>query len=913
MMKSRKVAIGPKLRIVLRLLFFVFALLVINSVYLSTITWLEWLTDKSLQDQTYLFMFLIHLVLGLLLIVPFIIYGIIHIGNTKNRRNKRAIKAGYALFFFSILLLISGLLLTRGIPYLEIKNIQARQITYWVHVIVPFVVIWLFVMHRLAGPKLSWKPSKWTIYATVLIMGILAWAQQDTFYPKVIQYKEINPLFAPSFAQTSTKKHISIKDLDNNQYCKNCHQDVHDGWMNSVHKVSSFNNQSYSFAVNNTREFLKKRDGHHQESRFCAACHDPVVLFSGEFDKDIDFTKTEIGQAGITCTACHAISKVNSIKGNGAYTLDIPEQYPFTYSEMPFLQWINQTLVKAKPDFHKTSYLKPLHKTSDFCSTCHKVSIPESFNNYKWLRGQNHYDSFFLSGVSGHAVASFYYPPKAKEKCADCHMPFQDSDDFGSITESFSGKSKVHSHFFESANSGIRYLNNLKPDPNNEMLKGSLSIDIFGVKQDGNISGELIAPLMDETTPLQAGRKYLLESVVRTVKLGHAFTQGTSDSNQVWVEMKVYHNGQLIGLSGGINDEGQVDDWSYFINAYVLDKQGNRIDRRNVEDIFTALYNHSIPPGAATVIHYELNLPADLLGEVTVETQVYYRKFDTTYYRLFSDDENKINDLPIVTLASDSHTFNIQSDEVNYSIVQKDWQRWNDYGIGLMRSKAFIQAEFAFKRVADLGRAEGWINLTRTYIQQGQLDEALQSLNQAAKNKDFRFTWQLAYFAGVINLQNGFIQKAIDNFEQVYQSAFINAQEANFDFSKDYKFVTLYAQTVFQRSKMLNDSAREDLQQKSLELYQSVLVLNPELADAHFGIFQLYAAMGDAEKAKFHKQQHEKYKVDDSAHDSVIAIARSNNKAADHAAEDIVIYSLNHLNGFRSVNEFIQNNKITTE
>jgi hypothetical protein len=356
--------------------------------------------------------------------------------------------------------------------------------------------------------------------------------------------------------------------------------------MNSVHKVSSFNNQSYSFAVNNTREFLKKRDGHHQESRFCAACHDPVVLFSGEFDKDIDFTKTEIGQAGITCTACHAISKVNSIKGNGAYTLDIPEQYPFTYSEMPFLQWINQTLVKAKPDFHKTSYLKPLHKTSDFCSTCHKVSIPESFNNYKWLRGQNHYDSFFLSGVSGHAVASFYYPPKAKEKCADCHMPFQDSDDFGSITESFSGKSKVHSHFFESANSGIRYLNNLKPDPNNEMLKGSLSIDIFGVKQDGNISGELIAPLMDETTPLQAGRKYLLESVVRTVKLGHAFTQGTSDSNQVWVEMKVYHNGQLIGLSGGINDEGQVDDWSYLINAYVLDKQGNRIDRRNVEDIW---------------------------------------------------------------------------------------------------------------------------------------------------------------------------------------------------------------------------------------------------------------------------------------------------------------------------------------
>ena len=168
--------------------------------------------------------------------------------------------------------------------------------------------------------------------------------------------------------------------------------------MNSVHKVSSFNNQSYSFAVNNAREFLKERDGNHDGARFCAACHDPVLMFSGEFDKDMDFTGTELGDAGITCTACHAISNINSVKGNGAYTLDIPEPYPFTYSELPFLQWVNATLIKAKPDFHKNSYLKPLHKTAEFCSVCHKVSIPEEFNKYKWLRGQNHYDSFGLSG-----------------------------------------------------------------------------------------------------------------------------------------------------------------------------------------------------------------------------------------------------------------------------------------------------------------------------------------------------------------------------------------------------------------------------------------------------------------------------------------------------------------------------------
>ena len=910
--KRPRKAVGPKLKIVLRIVFLLFALLAINSIYLSLITFVEWLTSKSLQDQTYLFMFLSHLVLGLLLIVPLIIYGIIHIGNTKTRRNKRAIKAGYALFIFSILLLLTGLVLTRGIPLVEIKNTQWRDITYWLHVILPFVAIWLFVMHRLAGPKLSWLPSKLTIVATLVTLGLLAWLQQETFFPKEIQHQEMNPLFAPSFAQTSTNKHIKPKDLDNNQYCKNCHADVHEGWMNSVHKVSSFNNQSYSFAINNTRKYLQKRDGNHDAAKLCAVCHDPVIMFSGEFDKDKDFSGTKIGEAGITCTTCHAISDINSIKGNGSYTLTIPEQYPFTRSELPFLQWVNQTLVKAKPDFHKTSYLKPLHKKAEFCSVCHKVALPKALNHYKWLRGQDHYDSFFLSGVSGHAVASFYYPPKAKEKCAECHMPLQDSDDFGAITESLTGNGQVHSHYFEAANSGIRYLNNLKPDPVNALLPGSLSVDIFGVKHNGELTGELVAPL-NEHVELQPGKRYLLESVIKTVKLGHEFTQGTADSNQVWVEFNVYHNGERIAASGGINNQGQVDDWSYFINTWVLDKNGNRIDKRNGEDIFTALYNHGIPPGAATVIHYALDIPAELRGEITLEAQVLYRKFDTTYYRFFTEDKTKFNDLPILTLARDVQKISVKPDASTQIPVVSDWKRWNDYGIGLLRQKAYKQAEEAFKQVAILGRAEGWINLTRTYLQQGRLDEAQDALNQAAKVEGFRYTWQLAYFAGVIDLQNGFIQKALDNFKRVYQTEFQNAKEANFDFSKDYKFVTLYAQTLFQRAKMLAPEEQKDFYQQSIDKFNEVLVMNPEWADAHFGLFQLYAALGDIQNAQKHKALHDKHKVDDNAHDTVIAKARAQNKAADHAAEMIAIYELDRLNNTMSVKNFIQKNTIREE
>jgi hypothetical protein len=91
-----------------------------------------------------------------------------------------------------------------------------------------------------------------------------------------------------------------------------------------------------------------------------------------------------------------------------------PIHYPFAYRTNALLQYVNQQLVKAKPAFHKRTFLKPFMRTAGFCSTCHKVSLPRELNHYKdFLRGQNHYDTFLLSGVSGVSARSFYYPEKA--------------------------------------------------------------------------------------------------------------------------------------------------------------------------------------------------------------------------------------------------------------------------------------------------------------------------------------------------------------------------------------------------------------------------------------------------------------------------------------------------------------------
>ena len=63
-------AVGPRLRIVLFVIFVLFALLGANSAYLSSITFLEWARGETYQNYFYQLMFLGHLVLGLLIILP---------------------------------------------------------------------------------------------------------------------------------------------------------------------------------------------------------------------------------------------------------------------------------------------------------------------------------------------------------------------------------------------------------------------------------------------------------------------------------------------------------------------------------------------------------------------------------------------------------------------------------------------------------------------------------------------------------------------------------------------------------------------------------------------------------------------------------------------------------------------------
>ena len=106
-------AVGPRLNKLLAVVFGLFALLTVNSVYLVAVRVAGWWTGETYENLVYLYVFLGHLVLGALLILPLIIFGVLHTKNAHNRPNRRAVRVGYALFFSSLLLVASGLVLTR--------------------------------------------------------------------------------------------------------------------------------------------------------------------------------------------------------------------------------------------------------------------------------------------------------------------------------------------------------------------------------------------------------------------------------------------------------------------------------------------------------------------------------------------------------------------------------------------------------------------------------------------------------------------------------------------------------------------------------------------------------------------------------------------------------------------------------
>jgi tetratricopeptide (TPR) repeat protein len=977
-------AVSPRLKFLLVLIFLLFALIAANSAYLVALKFLNWWTEKELGNWFYNWMFLGHLVLGGLLIVPFIVFVAAHLKAALKRPNRSAVRLGLGLMVAGILLLATGVVMVFQRQLFSTTSLTGQTV-YWLHALLPVAVILFYLAHRMAGPVVKWRyAGVWGGIVALWVVGFGLMHLQD---PRQWNVKGTgDEYFRPSSARTINEKgetgthFIPEYALTNNDYCLKCHQDIYGTWFHSAHHFSSFNNLPYRQSVLDMRKaldaevhqlalstgmdtkgeaFKKLRATKLQATRWCAGCHDPVPFFSGKFDDDNSFKDLEIklpidgskwmdeseklqptAHAGLTCVSCHGITHINSIKGNGDYTIQEPPPYPLQYSDNPLFQLVNEYLVKAKPDLHKRSMLKPFHRTSEFCSVCHKVSIPEPVNSYKWSRGQDHYDSWQNSGASGFAARSFYHPPNAK-KCSECHMPMFDSKDFGNID------GKVHTHLFLGANTALPALrlhfghrHSYPPVGDEEDVirlhqDKKLRVDIFALRDKGEIDGglQVIRPALPELVP---GESYLIEVVVRNLGVGHEFSQGTVDSNEIWVQAEASSKGKLLLQSGMLDEHGHLDPWSHTLNAVVLDRHGNRIDRRNAKDIFVPLFNHQVPPSSSQVVHFWLVVPPGQKDPLDFKVAVKYRKFDRVFEDFFMDrrrqsqagallsspfdlgslvgglarsralDARQGPQLPITILTQDQVTLPVRdgvatkppgTDGPGSPIPQ--WERFNDYGVGLLLAgnegaeKGLLkQAETAFLEVAKLAPknyGDAYLNLARVYLKEGRLKEMAAVLDKAKDVQPGYF--KTAWLRAELNARNGRLDEAIQDYRQVLET---KIPDRGFDFSQDREIRRALGNALFLQSQNEKDGSPEQVAKvnEAITELKKVLVIDPEDRDSHYWLEKCYRLLGDKAAADRHQTEYQIYQIDDNARSHTVNLFRRKHPWADHAGQSVVIYEL---------------------
>ena len=215
---------------------------------------------------------------------------------------------------------------------------------------------------------------------------------------------------------------------------------------------------------------------------------------------------------------------------------------------------------------------------------------------------------------------------------------------------------------------------------------------------------------------------------------------------------------------------------------------------------------------------------------------------------------------------------------------------------------ATLAAE-AFTRVESLGRADGPLNLARVFFKEGRLNDAVEALTRA--NDTNRFNpparrWTTAWLNGLVNKQNGYLDRAIADFTSILEDRYPQLDEAGYDFSRDYEVINELGQTLFERAKMerADPSRREAFLRAAIARFRRTLELDPENVTAHYNLGLIHATLGEREAADTHRGLHERYRPDDNARDRAVAAARRRDPAADHAAQAIVIYDLHRPGAF---------------
>src|SRR5262249_47292563 len=146
------------------------------------------------------------------------------------------------------------------------------------------------------------------------------------------------------------------------------------------------------------------------------------------------------------------------------------------------------------------------------------------------------------------------------------------------------------------------------------------------------------------------------------------------------------------------------------LSQLVIAHDGRAMDRRQPQEIHVPLFNNFIPPGAARTVHYRFRVPSDATGSILLAAAANYRKFSRDYSIFVGGKDAPVLPVPRIPAApvtrpvapAPAGTLTAEAKRGNPDWPEKQWIRWNDYGIGLLLQGDLKGASSAFAKVADL-------------------------------------------------------------------------------------------------------------------------------------------------------------------------------------------------------------------
>lgn len=394
--------------------------------------------------------------------------------------------------------------------------------------------------------------------------------------------------------------------------------------------------------------------------------------------------------------------------------------------------------------------------------------------------------------------------------------------------------------------------------------------------------GKLAAPVGSAETRLEPGSTARVDVVVRTRKIGHFFPAGTVDAFDTWLELQAKDDdGRVLFWSGKVEDDGKgpVEPGAHFYRSFQLDGAGNPINKRNAWQSRSLLYVRLIPPGAADVVHYLVKTPRDAKGPIHIFARLNYRKFSWYFTQfayagvpkpgqdpaLLSKDFNSLTytflpssipanvsgkirdcipDLPIVTLAEAHATVPLGKPGWTPVVRKQDRERWNDWGIGLLLQGDLKGAEYAFRRVteAEPGYADGWLNVARALIQEGETDAAKPYLSKALAIRP-----QLG--------RSMFFLAAVQKADGDYDGALRSLAVARAQYPRDRVVLNQIARMQFLKRQYA----------AAVETLQAVNDVDPEDLQMHYTLMLCYRGLGDIPSAQREEKLFQRFKADESS------------------------------------------------